>query len=139
MKNKGTPIAYTTKDVQLISNEVMKAPLENVVVEKVGVSTRSKERKQMKLLKKKLRKKKLLKMRQPRQSRSRSRPPRQRPSRSPVAAGDPPIGQSIGGKFESHAGRELRVKGGNILRQKRKKNDTATWWYQIKWGKSPSE
>jgi hypothetical protein len=44
LKNKGTPIAYATKDVQLISNEVMKAPLENVVVEKAGVSTRSKEK-----------------------------------------------------------------------------------------------
>jgi hypothetical protein len=44
LKNKGAPIAYATKDVQLISNEVMKAPLENVVVEKAGVSTRSKEK-----------------------------------------------------------------------------------------------
>jgi hypothetical protein len=129
-KNKGTPIAYTIKDLQLISDEVMKAPSENQVVEKAGVSTRSKKKKDEEGEEEAEEDADDDEPAEAKPSTPTAKPPKK--AKAPVAD-DPLIGQPIVGKFLSHTDKDLKVKGTIVESKKRKKNGTATWYYQVKW------
>jgi hypothetical protein len=129
-KNKGTPIAYTIKDLQLISDEVMKAPSENQVVEKAGVSTRSKKKKDEEGEEEAEEDADDDEPAEAKPSTPKAKPPKK--AKAPVAD-DPLIGQPIVGKFLSHTDKDLKVKGTIVESKKRKKNGTATWYYQVKW------
>ena len=132
-KNKGTPIAYTIKDLQLISDEVMRAPSENQVVEEVGDSTRSSKKKKEEEEAEEAQEEEATEEEPAEAKRStpKAKPPKKK-AKAP-AADDPLIGQPIVGKFVSHTDKELKVKGTIVESKKRKKNGTATWYYQVKW------
>ena len=122
-KHKGNAVAYTIKDIQLISDEVMKAPAETVVVEKAGVSTRSKKEE----------KEEDDDEAADDEEAKEPTPPKAKAkaknTKAPVAD-DPLIGKSIVGNFNSDADKELKVKGKIVKRQKRSK----TLYYQVAWG-----
>jgi hypothetical protein len=129
-KHKGNAVAYTIKDIQLIGDVVMKAPAENVVVEKAGVSTRSKKKKDEEGEEEAEEDADDDEPAEEKPSTPKAKPPKK--AKAPVAD-DPLIGQPIVGKFLSHTDKDLKVKGTIVESKKRKKNGTATWYYQVKW------
>jgi hypothetical protein len=103
----------------------MKAPAENVVVEKAGVSTRSKKEEEEEDDDEAADDEEA---KEPTPPKAKTKAKK---TKAPVAADDPLIGKSIVGKFNSHADKELKVKGKIVKRQKRAK----TLYYQVAWSK----